>query len=414
MLRFSSHISWRRGVLAAFLVALAVCAVRRIGAEAPAVTSPGYFSRSLYPVFETANCRGCHNADGVASATRLHFPEPDASAERMETFGKSLVALVDPKHPEQSLLLNKPTNRIPHTGGKRIAPGSKEESVLLAWVRHLAGFSDSERAAALKESEPAGVKAAPVAVLRRLTHSQYNHTVRDLLGDDSNPSDSFPPEDFVNGFKNQFQAQSVSPLLEEAYSAAAEKIARNAFRGGDTRGIIPCKPASAGDVACRDKFIRVFGLKAFRRPLLTGELQRYSELFARQAAQTGNFTSGAQLVVEAMLQSPNFVFYVENGSDPKWASYEAAARLSYFLWDSMPDDTLFRSAETGELATSSGVEKTARRMLADPRAHRSLDEFVAQWLRFDRVLNAVKDRRLLPQFSPEVMLSMTEETRRVI
>jgi len=68
--------------------------------------------------------------------------------------------------------------------------------------------------------------------LRRLTHEQYNNTVRDLLGDDSHLAAQFPPEDFVNGFKNQYQTQSISPLLAEAYGAAAEKLAQNAFRSG--------------------------------------------------------------------------------------------------------------------------------------------------------------------------------------
>ena len=62
-------------------------------------------------------------------------------------------------------------------------------------------------------------------MLRRLTHSQYNNTVRDLLGDQTAPANQFPPEDFVDGFKDQYNAQNLSPLLAEAYSTAAEKIA---------------------------------------------------------------------------------------------------------------------------------------------------------------------------------------------
>src|SRR6476660_1992332 len=117
--------------------------------EAPAA-APGYFTRNLYPVLEKAGCRGCHNVDGVSSATRLHFPEEDAPAARIEAFGKSLVALVDRDHPGQSLLLNKPTQRIAHTGGKRIPPGTPGEKVLLAWVNYLAGLSPAETAAAIK------------------------------------------------------------------------------------------------------------------------------------------------------------------------------------------------------------------------------------------------------------------------
>jgi len=240
--------------------------------------------------------------------------------------------------------------------------------------------------------------------MRRLTHSQYNHTVRDLLGDQTSPANQFPPEDFVNGFQNQSDAQSIPALLEEAYSAAAEKLARNAFRGGDTSGLIPCKQ----DEKCRAQFVRDFGLKAFRRPLGAKEVERYLKLFAGQKA----FVSGAQLVVEAMLQSPNFLFRVERGGAAK--PYEIASRLSYFLWDTMPDSALFGSAKAGELDTTAGVEKVARRMLSDPRAKQSLDEFVTQWLRFDRVLNTVKDRASFPMFNPELAAAMTEETRLLV
>src|ERR1700730_4344880 len=85
------------------------------------------FYKTLYPVFQKAGCPLCHNPDGVASATRLHFPGADVSPERIEAFGESLVALTDPKSPEASLLFKKPTNRMSHTGGERIKQGSPEE-----------------------------------------------------------------------------------------------------------------------------------------------------------------------------------------------------------------------------------------------------------------------------------------------
>src|SRR5262245_21554974 len=75
------------------------------------------FSNQLYPVLEKAGCRNCHNPEGVASATRLWFPEEGAPKERVEAFGRSLVAVVDRKAPERSLLALKPVNRISHTGG---------------------------------------------------------------------------------------------------------------------------------------------------------------------------------------------------------------------------------------------------------------------------------------------------------
>ena len=103
--------------------------------------------------------------------------------------------------------------------------------------------------------------------MRRLTHSQYNHTVRDLLGDEIQPADQLPEEDFVNGFNNQSSAQDIPPLLAEAYSIAAERLARNAFLGGEDADLLPCQPESPGDAGVRDAFVRQFGLQAFRRPL---------------------------------------------------------------------------------------------------------------------------------------------------
>ena len=101
-------------------------------AQAP----PPDFGGKLYPVLQKAGCHQCHNPDGIASGTRIHFPEEDAPAGRIEAFGKSLVELVDRRNPEKSLLLNKPTNRIKHSGGERIKKGSPEEALLNRWIAY--------------------------------------------------------------------------------------------------------------------------------------------------------------------------------------------------------------------------------------------------------------------------------------
>ncbi len=325
---------------------------------------------------------------------------------KIDAFGKSLVMLVDREHPNASLLLNKPTNRIRHAGGERIKPGSSEEVVLKAWVARLTQLSGPELTAALRYREDVqrdiGLKTEDPE-LRRLTHSQYNHSVRDLLGDQTNPANQFPTEDFINGFRNQIQGQSLSPLLIEGYSAAAERLARSAFRGGDTHGLIPCKPSAA----CRVQFIREFGMKAFRRPLDAAEQTRYQSLMSHEM----DFLKGAQLVVEAMLQSPNFLFRMESTPDPKLKPWATASRLSYLLWDTMPDATLLAAAARGDLSTREDVDKVARMMLKDPRAKESLNDFTSQWLRFDRLLTASKDRRKFPLFTQDTAIAMTEEAR---
>src|SRR5690349_17056717 len=104
----------------AFLAGFALCCgpVRAQGAA----TDAGFFEAKLYPVLEAAQCRLCHSTDGVASGTRLHFPDKGAGKEEIQTFGLSLTALIDRANPSNSLLFVKPTNRVRHTGGERIKP----------------------------------------------------------------------------------------------------------------------------------------------------------------------------------------------------------------------------------------------------------------------------------------------------
>ena len=238
----------------------------------------------MFPVFEAAKCSGCHSPSGVASGTRLHFPEKDATPAQIQAFGLSLSGLVDRADSSRSLLLTKPTNVARHTGGVRIKPGSPEEQILAKWVGSLASASDATLAAAIKSLHDSEGEAAPKQLVRRLTHAQYDNTVRDLLGDYSRPAQRFPPEDYVDGFKNQLTAQDMPPLLVETYSTAAERLAMNAFRVGDINGLIPCKPSSASDAKCRDAFVRKFGLRAFRRPLREDEVKRYTAVFSRTGA----------------------------------------------------------------------------------------------------------------------------------
>jgi hypothetical protein len=402
-------------------MARAVVALSGLLAVSPAIRAqsgssidPGFFPNKVFPVLEAAQCRSCHAHDGVASATRLHFPGKDAGRGRIELFGLSLAALVDRADASQSLLLNKPTLRVAHTGGERIKPGSEEEKLLVQWARYLASASGDALAAGRRRLGDVAAGAEPAQLVRRLTHSQYNNTVRDLLGDYSRPAQRFPPEDYVDGFKNQLGAQGMPPLLVETYSTAAEKLAVNAFRVGDVNGLIPCKPSSASDEKCRDQFVRAFGLRAFRRPLRDPEIQRYAKAFHEQARSSGEFLEGARVVVEAMLQSPNFLFHLEAGPDGRSNDYDIASRLSYLLWNTMPDQALFEAAAKGELRTAADREKAARRMLDNPLARQALNQFFDEWLRLDRVVNAVKQRRPYPEFSPELAAAMAEETRQLL
>ena len=189
------------GLSLGLIVFVSIMAAPRPSAQSGA-PDPAYFQTQVFPILEAAKCSGCHTAAGVASATRLHFPASDATPAQVGAFGLSLSNLVDRADASKSLLLTKPTNVERHTGGVRIKPGSPEEQIVAKWAASLASASDAALAAAMKSLGNGEAEAAPKQMVRRLTHAQYDNTVRDLLGDYSKPAARFPPEDYVDGFKN--------------------------------------------------------------------------------------------------------------------------------------------------------------------------------------------------------------------
>ncbi|WP_437962740.1 DUF1592 domain-containing protein (plasmid) [Sorangium sp. So ce119] len=264
--------------------------------------------------------------------------------------------------------------------------------------------------------------------LRRMTRVEYDNTIADLLGDDSRPARGFVPEEESLGFNNQAAALVVSPLLAEQYMTAAEGIAERA--AGKLLGEAPACREAAGGAACREEIaalVASLGKRAFRRPLAEDEVDELVALFQRGLAlgdapadAPDAASTGLSLVVQAMLQSPHFLYRVELGMpDPvegdvvPLTSYEVASRLSYLLWGTMPDDALFTAAERGALGTAAEIEAQARRMLEDPRAREAVKNFHRQWLglaKIDEVAAGGKDPELYPEYRDELLSLFQAET----
>lgn len=236
------------------------------------------------------------------------------------------------------------------------------------------------------------------APLRLLTRVQYDNTVSDLLGDESRPARNFPVESVVLGFDNNAEANRANPLLVEAYMNAAVELAATAV---DARldALAPCAATDeAGMLTCGRSFIQSFGRRAFRRPLEATEGAIYEDLFTR-SLQLG-YPRAVRLVLEAVLQSPQFLYRVDSLGAPTATEetgavlvgpYEMASRLAYFLYESMPDEELFAAAARNRLATAADVEEQARRMLGDPRTRLMVGDFFRQWLELDRLAVAARD-----------------------
>jgi hypothetical protein len=250
--------------------------------------------------------------------------------------------------------------------------------------------------------------------IRRMTRFEYNNTVRDLLGDDTRPASVFVPEEEAMGFDNQATALGVTQILAEQYMVASEKIsARAALHLGE---LLPCDPAAIGEDECAESFVETFGRRAWRRPLEEDEIARLLKVFAWGRAEEG-FSKGIQLVIQAMLQSPHFLYRVEFGMpDPvqddvvPLSHHEVASRLSYMLWASMPDDELFQAAEEGKLGSRDEVAAQARRMLDDPRARAAIANFHTQWLTLGKIDTINKDASAYPKYYENLRPLWKQET----
>ncbi len=242
--------------------------------------------------------------------------------------------------------------------------------------------------------------------IRRMTRFEYNNTVRDLLGDNTNPADVLPPEEEVAGFNNQAGALSTSDLLIEQYANVAETVSARAVTnmGALMNG---CDPATQGNDACALSFIERWGQRAYRRPLEQEEIDRLKGVFDWAVADPdlGTFEDGIQILIEVVLQSPNFLYRPEFGSDTPiegdvvpFTSWEMATKLSYMLWNTMPDDQLFEAAANDALLTREQVGAQAARMLADDRARDTIRNFHKQWLLLTQLENVTKDTSIYPAF----------------
>lgn len=142
------------------------------------------------------------------------------------------------------------------------------------------------------------------APIRRLTRSEYNRTVHDLLGDETKPAEGFIPEEMSLGFNNNANALSVSPILAEQYVSAAESLAARAAQSPES--LMRCGAGGVDD-ACVERFIRDFTRFAFRRPLPDSELQRH--LSAYSVAKANLDLRGAlEVVIGSVLLSPRFLY----------------------------------------------------------------------------------------------------------
>jgi hypothetical protein len=239
-----------------------------------------------------------------------------------------------------------------------------------------------------------------------LSRTQYLHSLQDLFGS------VVPNLDSALGTDNGSVASQyglVQPDIGLAdiqnYQAAAEAVAAAVVANSATlASIAPCS-ASQTKRSCAQAFVQTFGALAYRASVTDpADLARHMALYDVGAAVSHEH--GIEMVLRGMLQSPRFLYRVEIGTSNqvgpnavRLSGFELAARLSFDIWDTLPDAQLTQAAASGALATPVGLSAQLTRMLKDPRGSTIVRRFLEGLIQLPALPAAVKDATLFPQWS---------------
>ncbi len=267
----------------------------------------------------------------------------------------------------------------------------------------------------------AGFAPAP-ATLRRLTRVQYANAIRDLLGADVTVPGDFEPDTVLSGFASIGSSlTTVSATAAEKFESAASSIATQAFADPARRArLVTCTPAGPVDEACARSFVTAFGQRAWRRPLDGEEIARYTAIATQGGSMLGDFWQGLGYAAAGLLQSPHFLYRVEIGRPGVVAGqrvfdgWELASRLSFFLWNSTPDDALLDAARSGALGKAGGLRQEADRLLASPRGREVVRSFFYELMRLDGLDDLEQSPANFPRATRTIGPAMREETLRLL
>lgn len=255
-------------------------------------------------------------------------------------------------------------------------------------------------------------------VLRRLTTAQYVNAMRDLFGDEIVLPASLEPDAEVEGlFAVGASMSTISPLGVEQYEGAAFDIAEQVM---EDEALVerwrPCTPLGPADADCAELALSTLGRFAWRRPLTAGEVETLSAIALAAAEIYDDFDDGLVFGYAALLQSPHFLYRVETGEpteageELRYTDWEMASRLSFLLWDSIPDAELLDAAEAGELVTDAGLQSQLERMLDQPTAENGLRNFFTEMLGLHELDDLSKDPNVFVHASDTLGPAAREET----
>ena len=206
----------------------------------------------------------------------------------------------------------------------------------------------------------------------------------------------FPPDDSSVGYE---RGVAVSKAWDEASTGAAIEAANHVVKNLDR--LTDSKLGQTNRAAKVQAFAEQFVTAAFRRPLNAEQKRLY---VTAQFKKTKKVEDAVKRVVLLALKSPQFLYLGLDASKPD--DFEVASRLSFGLWDSLPDRELTKAAAQGALHTPEQIQAQAKRLLGDARAKAKMQYFLHHWLQMSHLENLAKDDKLFPGFSPEIIADL--------
>lgn len=359
-----------------------------------------HFATEVAPLL-ARRCLECHDAS-------THKGALDLSRRQAAMTGGESGPVIVPGNASQSILWDQVSSGDMPPQGDRLSPS--ELQTLRQWIDKGAVWSVDP----IDPSVYSNHAGASVPWVQRLTIDEYIETVRSALGVDiSDAARKLLPEDLrADGFRNTAYNLTVDLKHVQAYAQLAQMIVQQVDIAKFSRQFSESRSLNT-DASARE-LVAKMGQWVLRGPLDEREVTNYCGILTAAASAGSTFDQGIALLIEAMLQSPRFIYRMEqqpaDGTSYPLPAYELASRISYILWGAPPDKTLYRAAERGELTQPQQCLKQVQRMLDDPRTVNRSRQFVTDWLDLDRLQTLRPHASKYPHWDPELGSDMRRET----
>ena len=252
------------------------------------------------------------------------------------------------------------------------------------------------------------VEKADQKWVRRLTKDEYINSVRDTFGVDiAEDAERFLPAELkADGFSNTSYNLTVDLKHISSYARLAESIVSQLKVKDFSEQFQPKIEFKNKSI---ESWIEKAGSRIFRSPLSELEEKSFFRIYEDVKDANGKLEDALSYILEAMLQSPKFIYRMESNHS-KQKSYEVASNLSYSLWGSCPDEELLLAAKQGKLKSVAELKKQIDRMLKDKKARSWSKKFAYEWLNLGHLKNMKPGPKKFPKWNKQLAVDMKEET----